>query len=214
MKKKYLIIIAALCAHNLLTAQNATLTMGDKSGVNTVCYGDLNKDGVKDKVVVETPQNKKNMKVRDDGYVYNFNQPVLSIYFGSSNGYKLYKTYKNVIPRVESEDEAIDYDISVTDQGALRIAFSVMRTMGSYGAYDYDYIYRYQKGDFYLIGDDYTSMMRNTGVSKTVSNNYVTHKKQVLSSHLEGDKTVKDKENWSTIPAKSLQRLGARNLKE
>ena len=35
--------------------------------------GDLNKDGIKDLVVLAKPNFKENMQTRDDGYEYNFN---------------------------------------------------------------------------------------------------------------------------------------------
>ena len=38
--------------------------------------GDLNNDGIADLVVVATPCDKDKMQTRDDGYVYNFNQPL------------------------------------------------------------------------------------------------------------------------------------------
>ena len=39
--------------------------------------GDLNKDGILDLVVVATPDYEENTLTREDGYVYNFNQPIL-----------------------------------------------------------------------------------------------------------------------------------------
>ena len=48
--------------------------------------GDLNKDGFEDLVIIATPDNAENMLTRDDGYVYNFNQPLLAVYFGTGDG--------------------------------------------------------------------------------------------------------------------------------
>ena len=41
--------------------------------------GDLNGDGIADLAIIATPCNKEKMRTRDDGYVYNFNQPILAI---------------------------------------------------------------------------------------------------------------------------------------
>ena len=46
--------------------------------------GDLNKDGIKDLVVLAKPNFKENMQTRDDGYEYNFNSYILAIYFGQA----------------------------------------------------------------------------------------------------------------------------------
>jgi len=209
--RKYILLIIALCVLNNIMAQNDVKASDEKSGINTVCYGDLNKDGIQDKLVVETPQNKANIQVRDDGYVYNFNQPIMYIYFGSADGYKLYKKYNNVIPRKEVEEECIDYEIGITDKGVLRIGYDIMYSMGSYGTNKHSYLFRYQNGDFFMIGEDYSSMTRNNGNTEDISINYVTHKKQVIKGNAFDEVTPTEK--WSKIPAKPLERLGTRNLK-
>jgi len=212
---RFLLLILFLSLQNILMAQNTSESSGEKSGVNVICYGDLNKDGIQDKVVVETSQDKANMEVREtDGYVYNYNQPVMYIYFGSADGYKLYRKYTNVIPRVETDAECIDYDIKVTDRGVLSIGYSLFYSMGSYGTDKHTYLYRYQNADFFLIGEDYGTMARNTGRTEDVSINYVTHKKQVVTGNAFEEKNVTPTEKWSRIPAKPLERLGARNLKQ
>jgi len=176
-------------------------------------FGDLNKDEIKDKVVIETPRNKEKMLIREsDGYEFNFNQPILKIYFGDGTDYKLYKTYKNVIPHPESEDECVDLEVSITERGVLRIYYSLFYSMGSYGTSNHTYLYRYQNDDFYLIGEDHTESSRNTGDYENVSINYLTHKKQVKAGNNFDDK--KPTEKWSSIPNKSLEKLGTRILKE
>jgi hypothetical protein len=46
-----------------------------------------------------------------------------------------------------------------------------------------------------------------TGEANTVSNNYLTHKRQVVKENV-FDETVKPKETWTSIPKKPLSRLG------
>ena len=54
---------------------------------DTICYlqGYLNDDDFLDLVLVATPRNPENMMTRSDGYEYNFNEPVLAIYFGKDD---------------------------------------------------------------------------------------------------------------------------------
>ena len=82
---------------------------------------------------------------------------------------------------------------------------------GSYGTSTDTYIYRYQKGDFHLIGKDTEEMMRNTGESTVVSENYLTWKRQVTTSNAFDDKAPTT-EKWSRLPKKALEKLGAREL--
>ena len=177
---------------------------------HTEVQGDLNKDGFIDLVVVATPDFKENLKTRDDGYVYNFNQPILAIYFGAGQGQlQLWKQYDNVIPADESENCSHDITLEITNRGTLRIAISLFCRAGSYGASVDTYTYRYQQGDFYLIGMDNEEMQRNTGESTIVSENYLTWKRQVKTSNVFDD-NVPSTEKWTRLPKKPLKRLGVR----
>ena len=174
--------------------------------------GDLNKDGIEDLVVVATPDYKENTLTRDDGYVYNFNQPILAIYFGSGQGrLKLWKQYDNVIPADESVNCSHDITLEITSRGALRIAISLFCSAGSYGTSVDTYTYRYQQGDFCLIGMDNEEMRRNTGESTIVSENYLPWKRQVKTSNV-FDESVPPTEKWSRLTKKALEKLGAREL--
>ena len=174
--------------------------------------GDLNKDGIADLVVIATPDYEENLKRRDDGYVYNFNQPILAIYFGNAQGeFSQWRQYDNVIPADDNEYCSHDIALTVTERGTLRIAVGVWCSAGSYGTSTDTYIYRYQKGDFYLIGKDTEEMMRNTGEINIVSENYLTWKRQVTTSNAFDDKAPTT-EKWSRMPKKALEKLGAREL--
>ena len=168
--------------------------------------GDLNKDGIMDIVVVATPDYKENTLTRDDGYVYNFNQPILAIYFGTDQGLQLWKRYDKVIPADESENCHHDIGLEITSRGTLRISIQLFCSMGSYGMSTDTYTYRYQDGDFYLIGKDQEEMMRNTGECTTVSENYLTRKRQVVKSNIA--ETEPATEKWSKLAKKPLEKLG------
>lgn len=173
-------------------------------------HGDMNSDGIMDLAVVAIPDDEENTLTRDDGYVYNFNQPILAIYFGTEQGLVQWKRFDNVIPADESEFCHHDIGLEITPRGTLRIAIGVFCSAGSYGTTTDTYTYRHQDGDFYLIGKDHEEMMRNTGECITVSENYLTRKRQVVKSNI--DDTEPTTEKWSRLPRKSLEKLGAREL--
>ena len=141
--------------------------------------GDLDRDGIDDMVVVAQPNDERHLKVRDDGYVYNFNPHVLAIYRGKGGGqYELWHLYKDAIPMNASETVSVDVSVGVN-----------------------------QKGDFYIIGYDESSMARNTGEQEKISENYLTHKRCVTTSNVFDDK-VPARTKWSSLPATPLRRLG------
>ena len=177
-----------------------------------VVWGDLNQDGIKDVVVVATPRIAENMQVRDDGYEYNFNSPVMGIYFGSKDGkLNLYKEYENTIPGVEDDSYFIELETDISDQGVLSLNIRYYYTAGSTNTEYNIFRYRYQDNDFYLIGKDTGALYRPSGESEEVSINYLTHKKQTVVSNAI-DENAEDEETWETIPEEPLEKLGARLL--
>ena len=173
-------------------------------------WGDLNKDGIADLVVIATPDYEENLLRRDDGYVYNFNQPILAIYFGNGQRLQRWRQYDNVIPADDNEFCRHDIVLEVTSRGTLRIAIGLWCSAGSYGTSTDTYTYRYQNGDFYLIGKDSEETQRNTGECTVVSENYLTWKRQVTHSNFTDTKPAAEK--WSRLSKKPLEKLGAREL--
>ena len=167
--------------------------------VHTEATGDLNKDGIADLVVVATPDFKENTKTRDDGFVYNFNQPLLAVYFGTAGGkMQLWRQYDQVIPARPDEYVSIDTNLTITEKGVLRISLETFASMGGWG----------QDGDFYLIGKENQSMSRNTGEMETTSENYLTWRRQVVKENVFEDSNVPKTEKWTKLPRKSLEKLG------
>ena len=174
--------------------------------------GDLNKDGIPDLVVVATPNDEANLRTRDDGYVYNFNQPILAIYFGTGQGQlQQWKHYDNVIPADEDENCSHEISLEITGRGTLRISDMLFCSMGSYETTVDTYTYRYQQGDFFLIGSDKEELHRNNGNTTIISENYLTWKRQETRYnvfHYDKDPT----EKWSRLSKKPLEKLGERKL--
>ena len=170
--------------------------------------GDLDKDGLSDLVVMATPDFPEFIEKRDDGYEYNYNQPVLAIFFGGKDGgYRCFKQYENVIPRRTDSFLSVDCTLQVLANGVLQIGLEYFSSMGSWGTSDYSYKFRFQNGDFFLIGQDEQNHMRNTGEAETTSYNYLTGKKQYVTFNMFNEK-VKKKEKWSRLPKKPLRKLG------
>lgn len=213
---RHISLILTLLLSGTLTV-SAQVFRENATGVNPVipegwtfeiANGDLNKDGVLDMVVVTTPNDPSHMKTRDDGYVYNFNQPLLAIYFGESEGhYRLWKTYDDVVPYSDNEYFFVDFTHHITPRGTLELSWSEMSSAGSWGNSSTTLTYRYQSGDFFLIGKEEESMQRNTGETELVSENYLTHKRQRVTSNA-FDTKVKRREQWSKIEKQALKRLG------
>ena len=176
---------------------------------HTEATGDLNKDGIVDLVVVATPDFKENTKTRDDGFVYNFNQPLLAVYFGTAGGkMQLWRQYDQVIPARPDEYVSIDTNLTITEKGVLRISLETFASMGGWGTEHSTFSYRYQDGDFYLIGKEHQSMSRNTGEMETTSENYLTWRRQVVKENVFEDSNVTKTEKWTKLPRKSLEKLG------
>lgn len=172
--------------------------------------GDLNKDGIKDLVVLAKPNFKENMMTRDDGYEYNFNPYILAIYFGQAEGgFKQWKQYEDLF-EPDSEWTSNDVDIDITERGTLNISTSFFASAGSYGTSQNTYTFRFQNGDFYLIGKECTEMSRNTGEMTTVSENYLTWKRQTIKDNAFED--VVKKETWSKLTKEPLKKLGEEGL--
>ena len=175
---------------------------------STYAEGDLNKDGIADLVLVATPNFPENQKKRDDGYVYDFNQPILAIYWGLADGtFRLYKQYPEILPVNEDEFGSIDFSLNITNKGVLQLYVEGFFSVGSCNTPKHTYVYRYQNDDFYLIGEETREFSRTTGEDVSVSTNYLTHK--TLKTISNGfDDSVRPRSAWSNLPHTPLRRLG------
>lgn len=213
MKKTIFSIIVVAAALMPLQALAQGLKASGKSAADVVPNGwestfktgDMNGDGLPDLVIIATPCNKEKMKTRDDGYVYNFNQPVLAIYWGDKNGnYKLFKQYDNVIPAREDEFLAITPSLDITKSGSLQIDLEFFASAGSWTQPTTTHLFRYQNGDFMLIGKDVVELERTTGKTVTTSENYLTRKRTVVTERPKRKAITKR----SRLPKSALKPLG------
>lgn len=207
-----LFLFTAISMNAQTLKQQGTLAeqMIPKGWEHQEVQGDLNKDGIKDLVVLAKPNFKENMMTRDDGYVYNFNKYIIAIYFGQAEGlFKMWKQYQELFP-ADDEWSSVGVELTITERGTLNIDTDLFSSGGSYGTSRTKYTYRYQNADFYLIGRESTEMMRNTGEMTTVSENYLTWKRQTIKDNAfeEGVK----RETWSKLTKVPLEKLGDHEL--
>ncbi|MBR5435967.1 MAG: hypothetical protein IK120_03795 [Muribaculaceae bacterium] len=159
--------------------------------------GDLNNDGIDDVATICEYQNGKE------------HAPMLAITLSDGKGDAREPLVYNIFDEEAAENEYIiaQYWLDYTKTKCLKITVSNFATAGTWANPTSTYIYRYQNGDFYLIGESHDCYYRNSGEDTAVSINYLTNKKCETSSNV-FDKNVKRKSTWSKIDKKPLRRLG------
>ncbi|MDO4512281.1 MAG: hypothetical protein Q4B68_10755 [Bacteroidales bacterium] len=170
-------------------------------------YADVTGDGVTDIVAVLQPCDSTKMRKCEDGFYHNYNKPVLAIYLGEPDGkMHLFRSYDSIT--VASDDEYVELTTfaRVSERGNVVIDVDTHVTAGSWATTRTSYVFRYQDGDFYLIGKEKQHLNRRTLDRENISENYLTGKRCIVNTN---DETGSRKEAWETIGKKTpLQRLG------
>lgn len=170
--------------------------------------GDLNKDGIEDIILIAHPNFPENKKKRDDGYEYDFNPAILAVYLGSPTGvYQRFNVWKEAVPHREDEYTEIGVGLSITPKGAVDFNVSSWSSMGTADTGSTTYRYRYQSGDFYLIGQETGWHNRMTGEGEKTSINYITGKKSITSGNMIENTGMKTK--IIKLKKEPLRRLGS-----
>ncbi|WP_315561968.1 hypothetical protein [Porphyromonas endodontalis] len=170
--------------------------------------GDLNKDGIEDFVLIVRPNDPAHIKTRDDGFEYNFNPLFLAVYFGSPSGvYKRFKVWHDTASGREDEYTDITNELSITPKGAIDITVSSWSSMGTAATGGSTYRYRFQSGDFYLIGEESSWLNRMTGEGESTSINYLTGQKEITTGNMMEEKDLKTKK--VKIKKEPLRLLGS-----
>lgn len=169
-------------------------------------YGDLNKDGIKDLVILSYPNDKSKIILCDNDREVDTNEPVIAIYIGQQDGtYKLWRECNNIIP-ADSEYMFIEsHGIEIKSNGVLWVSWQDFYSMGSSDITKYKRLYRFQNGDFYLIGREDKSLSRMTLDETTVSVNYMTNK---MYTHILRYEGPNPKDTTEDIPATPLTKFG------
>ena len=170
--------------------------------------GDLNKDGIEDLVLLVRSNDPAYIKTRDDGFESNFSPLSLAVYFGSPSGvYKRFKVWYDTISGREDEYTEITNELSITPKGAIDITVSSWSSMGTAGTGGTTYRYRFQSGDFYLIGEESSWLNRMTGEGESTSINYLTGQKEITTGNMMEEKDLKTKK--VKIKKEPLRLLGS-----
>lgn len=203
--KLLLLAVAAVGAQNAASHDYSLETLATWS--NTEARGDLNKDGIDDLVMISHAPFK--MKDEDGD---EFSQPVLTICWGKGDGgFTIFRQYRDVMPMSYGNDEVLECSVDITPRGVLNIGVSSFATAGTWETWSVTHVLRYQNGDFFLIGKEESSLMRNTGKTVDTSTNYLTGKRCTTTGN-EFDRSVKARSVWTRLPKGDLMRLGTWQL--
>lgn len=199
MKKLFLLLLTimplTLCGQVLRQTGSSAEDVLPANWKCDSAYGDMNKDGLTDLVLIAFPED-------------NTLAPLLAVYWGTKNGlYRLYSEYPEALPANDNEFAFPEYSLSISDKGVMAIEYSLFMSAGSWNTSKDTYRFRFQQGDFYLIGMDTGALSRNTGEITEDSYNYLTHKRQTLQYNAMEGNNNKVKEKWTRIPKEPLKRL-------
>lgn len=168
--------------------------------------GDLNKDGADDAaIVLQTKDSITIVKGGDDTVI---TQPrILLILFrnASTNSFYIAEQSNSFILNHDNPARDDPYQEMWIINGVLQIKFHLFYNMGSWYISNYSYSFRYQKGEFVLIGADYNSFHRATADFEEYSYNFLTKKRSLKKGNENEGK--KDKTIWKTFDIKELKTL-------
>lgn len=172
--------------------------------------GDLNKDGIDDLVLIIQLDKPLSLDQNDDRFVEDFPiyQRSMIIMFGNEDK----RTHRHIVKNdsfiIHSEDPNMEdpfQEVSV-ERNNLVLKFGVFMNAGSWTVSSTSYVFRYQNGDFALIGADAGEFHRASGESVEFSINFLTKK---YSKTIENtfDESVKPKTTWHTFTLSRLRTL-------
>ena len=170
------------------------------SNHNRVVRGDVNKDGIEDLVILSYPNDSSKIEDHDEGFIIDNNQPTLVIYFWTADKkFKKFKEYPNAVSPVGYGNMC---NLSITEKGVIRFQFDEYDYKDADPHGDNVYLYRFQNGDFYCIGESHYWWDKWSGEGTKSSINYLTGKKnETKHNGFEGgQKTISNQ--WSKIDEK------------
>ena len=168
-------------------------------------YGDLNKDGIKDAAIVIQHTDSIAMVNSLEDTVLT--QPrILLILFKkpSENSFKLVEQSNSFI--LKHDNSAMDdpYQEMAINNGIMEIKFHLFYSMGSWYVTNAVYKFRYQQGQFHLIGADNSSFHRATHDFENYSYNFLTKKRALTKGN---DNKGAKKTTWKSLNISELKTL-------
>lgn len=158
-------------------------------------YGDLNKDGTKDAAIIIQHRDSISL-VNSLGDTVLTQPRILLVLFRkpSENSFNLIEQSNSFI--LKHDDSAMDdpYQELAINNGTLEIRFYLFYNMGSWYVTNAAYKFRYQQGQFLLIGADNSSFHRATQDFEDYSYNFLTKKRTLTKgNHNKGTKKTTSK---------------------
>ena len=176
--------------------------------------GDLNKDKINDVALVIENTATENI-ILNEGLgkdTLNINPRFLLVLFKTDSKYVLKSINKKFIPsQDDSESPCLDDPFMGNGgieikNGVLNIDLHYWLSCGSWYVTDRKYKFRFQENSFVLIGYDSSSFHRSSGESQSISINFISKKKQLITGMNEFEES-NPKTNWKSIKIEKLIKL-------
>jgi hypothetical protein len=176
--------------------------------------GDLNKDKMIDIAFVIENTATENI-VLNGGFgkdTLNVNPRFLLVLFKTDSKYVLKSINKKFIPSQDDsespclEDPFMENGGIEIKNGVLNIDLHYWLSCGSWFVTDRTYKFRFQDNSFVLIGYDSDSFHRSTGESNSVSINFLSKKKELITGMNEFEES-NPKTTWNNIKVEKLIKL-------
>ena len=203
-----LALISVIAFGQPVLKQNANDFIPQGFVLSGTSIGDLNKDGIDDKVLLVKGTDKGAFEKNEFGEMVDRNRRGLVVLFKKGEQYELVLKNTNCFSS-ENEDGGAYY----APELSLEINKGNLYVHYAHGRYGYwKYTFRYRNSDFYLIG--YDSSEGGEVVEKETSINFLSKKKQEKVNTNEsaegGDEEFK--ETWTNITVNKLLKL--RDIKD
>lgn len=153
--------------------------------------GNLNGDNLPDSALVLHMADPANLVPLDwdPNQKYDSNPRMLVILFGrKGGGYTLASADQKLIPRRENQNQDDPFEEVAIANGTLRVKMHLFMSAGGWEMGGSAFTFRWQDGDFKLIGFEGDTVMRNSGETEEVSVNYLTGRKLVKRGNIGTDK--------------------------
>lgn len=214
---KYILILIMAVSNGISYGQAFTYPSIKSTGQNIIdfvpagwaildsAYGDLNKDGTRDAAIVIQHKDKVSLinSVEDTALT----QPrILLVLFKepADNSFLLSEQSNSFI--LKHDNPAMDdpYQDLAIKNGIVEVKFHLFYNTGSWYVTDAAYKFRYQQGQFVLIGADNSSLHRASHEFEAYSYNFLTRKRALTSGN---DEKGTKKTSWKTFDIPEMKTL-------
>jgi hypothetical protein len=168
--------------------------------------GDLNKDGHTDCVIVIQNTDPSFYQTENNSFGYdsiNSNVRRLLIFFRRPDGFYLVQDADKIIPEHVSPTIDDPYGGIAVEKGVLYVGYHFWANAGSWIMFNTTYKFRFQDGDFYLIGIEYNSTHRASMENNKVSINFST-RKMLITKTYQIDEEVVEESEWKKFQLDKL----------